>query len=78
MGKKKVFVTQREFFLGKLRPVKNRLPSNYGVFYAKEFNENPRPKVYNVVNENTIDWDILEKLKKIVKKYGTKEGEKGE
>lgn len=72
MSKDREFISKKEFFLRKLRPVKERLPKSYGVFYQKEFGENPRPKVYNVVNENTVDWDILDNLKKIVKKYGVK------
>lgn len=72
MAKSKIFLSEKEHFLRKLRPVKDRLPKSYGVFYEKEFGENPRPKVYNVFNENTIDWEILANLKKIAKKYGTK------
>lgn len=72
MARVKKFITEREAFLTKLKPVKDRLPKSYGVLYTMEFGENPRPKVYNVFNENTIDWDILANLKKIAKKYGTK------
>lgn len=72
MGKKREFLTEREYFRRELEPIKERLPKNYGVFYEKEFNESPRPKVYNVYNNISIDWDILERLKAIAKKYGTK------
>jgi hypothetical protein len=71
-GKIGEFISEREYFKRKLEPVKQRLPKNYGVFYEKEFNESPRPKVYNVYNNITVDWEVLKRLKVIARKYGVK------
>lgn len=67
----------KEQFLKKLEGVKLRLPDHYGILYRTEFPQKiSKRRLYDVVQGKTVDWDVLEDLKLIVKKYNPKKTEK--
>lgn len=67
----------KEWFLRKLKPVRDKLPAHYGVFYSKEFplTKEQKRHLYDVVQGKAVDWEVLDNLKKVVKKYGSKQKE---